>query len=122
MRPALTLVMVSALTCGILGARSPEAPHKLPATGNRYQAEAMPHTNDCLDELSDAFCRPMNDLAGAQAIVRDIEALLRQRRLSLRPPPPVPDTCCGRGCNGCVWQGYYQALVYWRDQAKMLLR
>jgi len=71
--------------------------------------------------LPDAFFRPMNDLANAQAIIGDIEALLRQRRLALRPPPPVPDTCCGRGCNGCVWQGYYQALSYWREQAGELL-
>ncbi|HRF04648.1 MAG TPA: oxidoreductase-like domain-containing protein [Accumulibacter sp.] len=54
-------------------------------------------------------------------MVGEIEALLRKRRLELRPPPPVPNTCCGRGCNGCVWQGYYQALSYWRDQASELL-
>jgi hypothetical protein len=64
----------------------------------------------------------MNNLADAQALVRAIEALLSQRGLSLRPPPPVPDTCCGRGCNGCVWQGYYAALTYWRDQARELAR
>ncbi|WP_294251096.1 oxidoreductase-like domain-containing protein [Propionivibrio sp.] len=40
----------------------------------------------------------------------------------MRQPPPVPNTCCGRGCNGCVWQGYFEALSYWRDQASELLR
>ncbi|WP_291985627.1 oxidoreductase-like domain-containing protein [Candidatus Accumulibacter sp. ACC007] len=74
------------------------------------------------NDVSDAFFRPMNDLADARAIVREIEDLLGKRQLCLRPPPPVPDTCCGRGCNGCVWQGYYQALAYWRDQARTLLR
>ncbi len=64
----------------------------------------------------------MNDLADAQTLVRAIEAWLSQRSLSLRPPPPVPETCCGRGCNGCVWQGYYAALTYWRDQARELSR
>lgn len=36
---------------------------------------------------------------------------------ALRPPPPEPTTCCGKGCNGCVWDGYYTALGYWRDDA-----
>ncbi|WP_156775584.1 oxidoreductase-like domain-containing protein [Hydrogenophaga sp. RAC07] len=42
--------------------------------------------------------------------------------VALRPPPPEPTTCCGRGCNGCVWDGYYTALGYWRDDALDLLR
>ncbi|MEF8721107.1 MAG: oxidoreductase-like domain-containing protein [Candidatus Accumulibacter delftensis] len=77
----------------------------------------MPVSSD----LPDAFCRPLRNLADAQSIVGEIEALLSTRQLSLRLPPPVPNTCCGRGCNGCVWQGYYQALGYWRDQARALL-
>ncbi|WP_252374483.1 oxidoreductase-like domain-containing protein [Hydrogenophaga sp. 2FB] len=36
---------------------------------------------------------------------------------ALRPPPPEPTTCCERGCNGCVWEGYYAALNFWREDA-----
>ena len=37
--------------------------------------------------------------------------------LALRKPPPEPTSCCGRGCNGCVWEGYYGALGFWLEDA-----
>ena len=37
--------------------------------------------------------------------------------VELRKPPPEPDSCCGRGCNGCVWEGYYGALSFWLEDA-----
>lgn len=70
---------------------------------------------------TDPFCLPIKSLADAQTIEREIEALLGQCKLHLRPPPPVPIACCGRGCSECVWQGYYEALAGWRDQARTLL-
>mgnify|MGYP003940961269 CR=1 FL=1 len=52
-------------------------------------------------------------------------ASLRQRAAAagvvLRPPPAEPDSCCGRGCNGCVWEGWYAAVDYWREEALLKL-
>ena len=50
-----------------------------------------------------------------------LQQALAARGLSLREPPAAPTTCCGGGCNGCVWESYYAALDYWREQALELL-
>jgi len=41
--------------------------------------------------------------------------------LALRTPPAEPTTCCGRGCNGCVWEGFADAAEYWRQEALLVL-
>ncbi len=60
-------------------------------------------------------------LDAARARIAEVRALLDAAGLALRPPPPEPTTCCGRGCNGCVWEGFYEALQYWLDEAQLRL-
>jgi hypothetical protein len=76
--------------------------------------------------LHDPAHVPLGDLHTAQALVAHLKSLAQRAGLqldaALRPPPPEPDTCCGRGCNGCVWEGYYEALQHWRLDALALLR
>lgn len=63
----------------------------------------------------------LTDKASADLMFRMIQEAALAKGVTLRPPPEEPTTCCGKGCNGCVWEGYYEAVVYWRDEALFLL-
>ncbi|MDP3655140.1 MAG: oxidoreductase-like domain-containing protein [Rhodoferax sp.] len=46
-----------------------------------------------------------------------LQAQAAAQGIALRQPPPEPSTCCGRGCNGCVWESYLDAATFWREDA-----
>jgi hypothetical protein len=62
------------------------------------------------------------DAASAHTAIAAMQScLLAQDIHTMRTPPPEPTTCCGRGCNGCVWEGYLGAVVWWLEDARALL-
>ena len=71
-----------------------------------------------------AFAPPPRavDGASAQAMFRTLQARASLAGIPLRNPPPEPTTCCGRGCNGCVWEGFLEAAEYWRQEALLQLQ
>jgi Oxidoreductase-like protein, N-terminal len=77
---------------------------------------------DPVPGLARRLREPLSDRARAETLVA--EALAELARRGLAPPfepPAVPTTCCGRGCNGCVWEGWFAAVNYWREEAARLL-
>lgn len=57
----------------------------------------------------------------AKQWIANLSAQLAERDILMRDPPEEPTSCCGRGCNGCVWEGYLNAVGYWCEQAHAAL-
>jgi hypothetical protein len=63
----------------------------------------------------------ITDRETALSLIQWLQQRAARAGVELREPPPEPTSCCGRGCNGCVWEGYYGAVQYWIEEAELVL-
>lgn len=63
----------------------------------------------------------ITDRETALSLIQWLQQRAARAGVELREPPPEPTSCCGRGCNGCVWEGYYGAVSYWIEEAELVL-
>jgi len=68
------------------------------------------------------FSTPLSDREAALALFSALQQCADAAGVTLRPPPREPVSCCGRGCNGCVWEGFYSAANYWREEALLIVQ
>jgi len=47
-------------------------------------------------------------------LVASVRAKAAGREIPEPPEEPLPENCCGRGCEACVFVTYYVALDAWR--------
>jgi hypothetical protein len=57
----------------------------------------------------------------AKQWIAELSVQLEAQDILMRDPPEEPTSCCGRGCNGCVWEGYLNAVGYWCEQSRTAL-
>ena len=58
----------------------------------------------------------------AAALFHALQQQAQAQGVALRQPPPEPTSCCGRGCNGCVWEGFFAAAHFWQEDALQALQ
>jgi hypothetical protein len=60
---------------------------------------------------------PIQTADAARLVFELINSIALQKKVTLKATPVEPTSCCGRGCDGCVWSAFVQAAEHWRQGA-----
>jgi hypothetical protein len=66
----------------------------------------------------------ISSLGEARAVISTLRAKAAARKATIAEPPeePLPQECCGRGCERCVLTVYCEAVDEWRRDVEARLR
>jgi Oxidoreductase-like protein, N-terminal len=64
---------------------------------------------------------PIQTVDAVRQVFELIHSIALQANVSLKPVPSEPTSCCGRGCEGCVWISFVNAAEHWRQGAILTL-
>ncbi len=71
----------------------------------------------CSARMEAALPQSLANASDADRMFAALQDQATRLGVTLRAPPPHPTSCCGRGCNGCVWEGFMAAAAFWREDA-----
>ena len=59
-----------------------------------------------------------SSVSEARAVISTVRAKAFARHAVIPDPPeePLPENCCERGCDHCVFTVYYEAIDAWRRE------
>jgi Oxidoreductase-like protein, N-terminal len=91
---------------------------KVPTYKNHARADRQYGMPSNEDPIIDPY---QTQRASVRRGIAQFQERLQAAGHDFREPPPEPTSCCGRGCNGCVWESYDAALMFWYEDAGALL-
>jgi len=65
----------------------------------------------------------ISSLGEARAAISSVRAKAADRKQTIPEPPeePLPENCCERGCDRCVFTVFYEAVEEWRRDVETRL-
>lgn len=74
-----------------------------------------------LEDLPLAALERITSAPQARLMFERLTAWAKAKGVEPSAQPKEPQTCCARGCQGCVWLGFFEAAHHWRERTLLAL-
>ena len=64
---------------------------------------------------------PIGSAQQAQEVFKHLSHWAKMQGIEPPVMPLEPQTCCARGCQGCVWLAFFEAAQHWRERTLLAL-